>query len=206
MKDIPNRMPCCGVRLCRPCGLNWMKRVGSQEMICFSCRRPVNKDSLKELARNGGKIGKGFALSTLGRRDSQNGKSLKAWKKFEQAAQLDDPAALGLLAHAHYFGYSYRNRSHKVQKSVEKAREYAKRGADQGDNLCNFILAMGDDIEHNEKIRLFSLAAYQGLQSSKFDLALLYFDIYGKKIAMYRKGLISTKDIMKSVILAIYWC
>ena len=197
--ELPSRMSCCGVRLCKQCGVDWMARMNpSDEMICFSCRRPVNEEAIYELAKHGGAVGKGFALSVMAIEQRKSGKLGKAWKTFEQAAKLDDPIAQSSLAQGYFFGYSSNCSVFKVQKSLEKARAYAERGADQGDVFCYSILAGMDDIGLNERLRLLSIASYQGMEGAQIELAKYY-------AGQLEQTSLSEKDLMNNAILGIYW-
>ena len=172
----PMIMGCCGARTCWNCGLRYTRKNGGikkRSLTCFSCRRDVYSASLEDLAENGSKSGKGSALFDLGIKLHRRGKFQESFESFRKAAELDNAASCAALAQLYFLG-GFGKEGIQVEKSIEKAKELAQRGSDQGNVFCNQILShiYWDDIL--QRIRYLSLAAYQGHQLAMRDLAKYY--------------------------------
>ena len=132
-------MICCGTSLCRDCALKWAKEALVDKFnskTCFACRRPVTKESLKEVEVSGGTKGKAFALLTKGdhyRTKHQKWNFQKAFKCYEKAAELGNAYSQGIVAQLYLRGNFG---DFKVTRSIEKARKMAEQGLSKGDALA----------------------------------------------------------------------
>ena len=176
----PLMMGCCGVRICRSCTPEWASRQDlTKEVICFSCRRAVNRASFKDLFLNGNDNAKGLAKVNLAITQHSCGEYQKSYEYYEEAAEIGYAGAYASLAGFHFYG----DNDFKVEKSIEKAKELAQRGADQGHMLSNFLLSKIHQQEgnHFDYFRLLSLAAYQGDTDAMEELSGYYREnIYAK--------------------------
>ena len=120
------------------------------------------------MAENGGVNGKGVALYNLALRRYRSGKSLlEGFEYFQKAAELDNAHSCGVLALLYCRG-NYKGMK-QVERSLEKAKEWAQRGFEQGN--CgghNSILAK---LYRNEGDMN---AAYQEDPGAMYDLVKYY--------------------------------
>ena len=189
-------MHCCGVRFCRECSEEWAARHKfNKEMICFSCRGPVNTGSSEGgMVLKGNGFHKGNTLLHMSLDLHRKGKFQESLDCIRKAADLGVSNAYYKLAVIYYSGdYD----GFKCKKSLEKAKEMAQKGSDKGNPYCNYLLAeiKNEEGDHSEYVRLISIAAYQG---SAGGMCLLSNHYIREAIG---EALQSEKDLL----LGLYW-
>ena len=192
LENHPMYMDCCGVRLCQGCSQDWEARQDpTKEMICFSCRRPVNRNSAEEAALHGSEYRKGIALVDKATDLHIRGKFQEALDCIKKAADLGFESAYSQLAIIYYYGDFL---GFKVEKSKKMAKETAQKGTDKGSDACTALLAhilLNEEGNHSEYVRLLSIAAYQGNPEAMRSLANYYNE---KEVQTYQ-----------TLMLSIYW-
>jgi hypothetical protein len=213
----PVMMPCCGKFGCMDCVNDWKRRhllskTGEEDRLtCFCCRAfiPRNEPNWLPMAQAKEEkkawairyLANAYAMGTAGlERDD-----MKAFRLYQQAAELGDAQACAKLARRYFHGELIHE---NVPQSLDLASKWAKRAADQGDEEGQFLLGLvlmdGDETyELNEEAyRLFSLAAYQGdFSIGRYKLAECYETFWAQA-----GGEISVNDsARKYMFLSLYW-
>ena len=173
----PIQFDCCGARLCKDCSRQWL--ATSKNLKCFTCRGDLYNTSNKNLAKNGGVTGRGYALEEIAGELCGKGKYEQAFDYYHQAADLENGGACGALAHVYHGGIFF---NLDIEKSVEKAVEYAHRGSDQGNHICNVFLGLhyrnvGDVPKY---LHYMSIASHQGSKSAKTELVTFFLRHEGR--------------------------
>ena len=144
-----------------------------------------------------GSVGLDYIQGTNGLKQNKK----KGMKLLERAAELGDVFAQDELAQDYYSG-------NFVPKCFEKARYYAKKGADQGGCISQSILGLmtlqhnchtesPEEHEEREALRLLMLSGFQGCENSRFSLG----NYYEMKVDKFE----AREDWRKNILLSLYW-
>lgn len=197
--DTPTIMNCCGIKLCKHCVAEWVARQDrTKEIRCFSCRRRFDRKTLERASLVGSENHRGRKLLDKAMDFRKKGKFPKAMDCLKKAADLGYEGAYAELAPIYYYG-SYCG--FKVEKSLEMAKEFARKGADKGNDactilLCQILLTEGGSIQSPEHVRLSSIGAYQENMEGMRALATYYCEEARHPNRAHSN---------KSIILGLYW-
>jgi TPR repeat protein len=118
----------------------------------------------------------------------------KAIKLFERAAELGNQKAQSKLACNYLYGIS-------VPKCLSKARYYAEKAAEQGENTAQYLLAELIEDDNNREEELFqlrTLAEFQGLGPNRYSLGMYYT----RRYQSIKRG---DEGWMRNLLLSVYW-